>query len=42
MINICGVKHLEYILIVIRILQMMNCKALIKKQNVRAPDFHFP
>jgi len=21
---------------------MMNCKALIKKQNVRAPDFHFP
>lgn len=20
----------------------MNCKALIKKQNVRAPDFHFP
>lgn len=42
MINICGLKHLEYILIVIRILQMMNCKALIKKQNVRAPDFHSP
>lgn len=42
MLNICGVKHLEYILIVIRILQMMNCKALIKKQNVRASDFHFP
>lgn len=42
MINIRGEKHLEYILMVIRILQMMNCKALIKKQNVRAPDFHFP
>lgn len=42
MINICSEKLLEYILIVIKILQMMNFKAWIKKQNVRAPDFHFP
>lgn len=34
MINICGEKHLEYILVVIRILQMMNCKALIKKKQM--------
>lgn len=37
MINICGEKHLEYILVVTRMLQMMNCKALIKKTKCKSP-----
>lgn len=37
MINVCGEKHLEYILIVIRTLQTMNCKALIKKTKCKSP-----